>query len=88
MPETESVIVKVVATVMIYETKEQRWVGVGSSPGQSDVYILLDAENQRYRIVARKNKSGELSMNCGINSSLVYNEATPKFHQWRANGQV
>lgn len=87
MSDSESVVVKVVADVMLYEGQMQRWVSV-SSPGPSDVYILLNAEKQQYRIVGRKGDSGELTINCGIISSLVYNEATPKFHQWRANGQV
>ncbi|CAG5111960.1 Oidioi.mRNA.OKI2018_I69.chr2.g6225.t1.cds [Oikopleura dioica] len=87
MSDSESVVVKVVADVMLYEGQMQRWVSV-SSPGPSDVYILLNAEKQQYRIVGRKGDSGELTINCGIIASLVYNEATPKFHQWRANGQV
>jgi len=87
MSDSESVVVKVVADVMLYEGAQQRWVSV-SSPGPSDVYILLNAEKQQYRIVGRKGDSGELTINCGIIATLVYNEATPKFHQWRANGQV
>ncbi|CBY32835.1 unnamed protein product [Oikopleura dioica] len=87
MSDSESVVVKVVADVMLYEGQQQRWVSV-SSPGPSDVYILLNAEKQQYRIVGRKGDSGELTINCGIIATLVYNEATPKFHQWRANGQV
>ena len=48
----------------------------------------LSQENQTFRIVGRKMDSNDVTVNCGVVPQLIYNEATPRFHQWRSSGQV
>jgi hypothetical protein len=42
----------------------------------------------QFRIIGRKNDTNEISLNCQIKKNLIYNEATPTFHQWRYDGNV
>ena len=46
-------------------------------------------QNQTYRIIGLKQEdSSKVSVNSGVIPTLIYNEATPRFHQWRAQGTV
>ena len=50
---------------------------------------LFHKQNQTYRIIGQKAEDpNRISVNSSVISSLIYNEATPRFHQWRAQGTV
>ena len=46
------------------------------------------SSSNQFRIIGRKTDSNEVSLNCMIKRSLIYNEATATFHQWRYDGNV
>ena len=57
---------------------------------KSRIHILISSNSvaNQFRIIGRKNDTNEISLNCQIKKNLIYNEATPTFHQWRYDGNV
>ena len=73
------------ASVMMYDAKQKRWYPCAGN-GISRIIVMM--ERGQFRIVGRKLDSAEVSLNCQVKRSLIYNEATPTFHQWRFEGNV
>ncbi|CAG5108684.1 Oidioi.mRNA.OKI2018_I69.chr1.g3908.t1.cds [Oikopleura dioica] len=87
MSDWGSEIVKVVANVNLYDRDKQQWI-VMDSCRENNVFIFLNAEKQEYRIVGRNSSTCEITVDYVIEENLLYNEATPKFHQWKANEEI
>jgi hypothetical protein len=78
------------ASVMMYDSGHKRWFPcAGNGLSRINIYYMshMMSHNQ-FRIVGRKNDTNDLSLNCMIKKNLIYNEATPTFHQWRYEGNV
>ena len=46
-------------------------------------------QNKTYRIIGQKTEDpNRISVNSNVIPTLIYNEATARFHQWRAQGTV
>ena len=46
-------------------------------------------QNKTYRIIGQKAEDpNRISVNSNVIPTLIYNEATARFHQWRAQGTV
>lgn len=85
---SEVPVVRVQADVMQYDSAIQKWVPCQGS-GASVVHLYQSLQNQTYRIIGLKQEdSSKVSVNSGVIPTLIYNEATPRFHQWRAQGTV
>ena len=86
---SESPICQIRASVMMYDSGLKRWFPcAGNGLSRIHIYFVSNMMSNQFRIVGRKNDTNDLSLNCMIKKNLIYNEATPTFHQWRYEGNV
>ena len=84
----ETAIITTVATVLLYDTSKKNWIPAGGRSGKSKIVLNQSLDNRTYRIIGTKKDKHTTCLDIALTSSLVYNEATAQFHQWRLNGTV
>ena len=83
------------ATYRRWEQKLESWFSLNKKGSGLKIsqYFRFEKrrkkQNKTYRIIGQKAEDpNRISVNSNVIPTLIYNEATARFHQWRAQGTV